>query len=163
MSDDQTAQHPLTEACFHCASDEEMSRGINRMDAGQPWDGRTIHWQVPESFCPHPLPPAQIVVFCDRCGDGFILSEGTAYARAHLVQNEGWSCDVRGDFCPTCKPEDARPAPAVGHPTTDPGDGRTLCEGCQRYVWPVIHSCPMPVLLLAERNTVAALTSEEGQ
>lgn len=30
----------------------------------------------------------------------------------------------------------------VGHPTSDPGDGRTQCPGCRRYVWPVIHSCP---------------------
>lgn len=35
-------------------------------------------------------------------------------------------------------------AEAVGHPTSDPGDGRTRCRGCKRYVWPVIHSCPMP-------------------
>lgn len=30
---------------------------------------------------------------------------------------------------------------SIGHPTIDPGDGRTKCEGCGKYVWPVIHSC----------------------
>jgi len=34
---------------------------------------------------------------------------------------------------------------SFGHPVNDPGDGRSLCNGCKRYVWPVIHSCPWPV------------------
>ncbi len=29
----------------------------------------------------------------------------------------------------------------IGQPFTDPGDGRTKCEKCQKYVWPAIHSC----------------------
>ncbi|MEU4781047.1 hypothetical protein [Micromonospora sp. NPDC023633] len=31
--------------------------------------------------------------------------------------------------------------PLADHPHTDPGDGRTECDGCGKYVWPVIHSC----------------------
>ena len=27
------------------------------------------------------------------------------------------------------------------HPHTDPGDGRTECETCGKYVFPVTHSC----------------------
>ena len=27
------------------------------------------------------------------------------------------------------------------HPHTDPGDGRTECERCGKWVWPVLHSC----------------------
>jgi hypothetical protein len=27
------------------------------------------------------------------------------------------------------------------HPYTDPGDGRTQCETCGKYVWLVTHSC----------------------
>ncbi len=29
----------------------------------------------------------------------------------------------------------------IGHPTTDPGDGRTRCGWCRKYVWEAIHSC----------------------
>lgn len=27
------------------------------------------------------------------------------------------------------------------HPHTDPGDGRSECDVCGKFVWPVIHSC----------------------
>ena len=27
------------------------------------------------------------------------------------------------------------------HPHTDPGDGRSECDVCGKWVWPVIHSC----------------------
>jgi hypothetical protein len=27
------------------------------------------------------------------------------------------------------------------HPHTDPGDGRTECETCGKFVWPATHSC----------------------
>ncbi|MDI3315862.1 MAG: hypothetical protein QJR12_16780 [Mycobacterium sp.] len=53
MTHDQTMQHPLDEMCFHCADDMEILRAIRYMDEGKPWDGRTIHWQVPENFCPY--------------------------------------------------------------------------------------------------------------
>lgn len=39
---------------------------------------------------------------------------------------------------------DGRPEEEVGHPTSDPCDGRALCPGCERYIWSVIHSCPIP-------------------
>ena len=29
----------------------------------------------------------------------------------------------------------------MSHPTEDPGDGRTECHTCGKFVWPVIHSC----------------------
>lgn len=27
------------------------------------------------------------------------------------------------------------------HPHTDPGDGRSECETCGKWVWPATHSC----------------------
>jgi hypothetical protein len=27
------------------------------------------------------------------------------------------------------------------HPHTDPGDGRTECETCGKWIYPVTHSC----------------------
>lgn len=30
---------------------------------------------------------------------------------------------------------------SADHPHTDPGDGRTECQRCGKFVWPVIHSC----------------------
>lgn len=27
------------------------------------------------------------------------------------------------------------------HPHTDPGDGRTECQTCGKFVWQVTHSC----------------------
>jgi hypothetical protein len=29
----------------------------------------------------------------------------------------------------------------IDHPHTDPGDGRSQCGVCGKFVWPVIHSC----------------------
>jgi hypothetical protein len=29
----------------------------------------------------------------------------------------------------------------VDHPHTDPGDGRTECDRCGKWVWAVTHSC----------------------
>lgn len=29
----------------------------------------------------------------------------------------------------------------IGHPTTDPEDGRSECPTCGKFVWPSIHSC----------------------
>jgi hypothetical protein len=31
--------------------------------------------------------------------------------------------------------------PTHDHPHTDPGDGRSRCETCGKFVWPVTHSC----------------------
>lgn len=30
---------------------------------------------------------------------------------------------------------------AADHPHTDPGDGRTECKVCGKWVWPFLHSC----------------------
>lgn len=45
-------QHPRNEFCFHCAPDDMLLHGISLHDEGKPWDGPTVHMQVPESFCP---------------------------------------------------------------------------------------------------------------
>lgn len=31
--------------------------------------------------------------------------------------------------------------PRADHPHSDPGDGRTECDTCGKYVWPATHSC----------------------
>lgn len=50
-----------------------------------------------------------------------------------------------------------QPQPA-DHPHTDPGDGRTECDLCGKYVWPAIHSCKgVPVTPAARRR--AGLTA----
>jgi hypothetical protein len=39
------------------------------------------------------------------------------------------------------------------HPYTDPGDGRTECLTCGKYVWPAIHSCKrVPVTEAARKR-----------
>jgi hypothetical protein len=44
------------------------------------------------------------------------------------------------------------------HPRADPGDGRTECDGCGKYVWPVIHSCKgIPVTDAARARRAADL------
>jgi hypothetical protein len=53
MSDTNPTQHPLNEGCFFCATDAELSRGVRLADEGKPWDGRTLHMDKPESFCPN--------------------------------------------------------------------------------------------------------------
>lgn len=35
-----------------------------------------------------------------------------------------------------------QPRPAFGdHPHTSPGDGRSECQTCGKWIWPVTHSC----------------------
>jgi hypothetical protein len=53
MPDTNPTQHPLNEGCFFCATDSEMSRGVRLADEGKPWDGRFLHMDKTESFCPH--------------------------------------------------------------------------------------------------------------
>lgn len=33
------------------------------------------------------------------------------------------------------------PTRRADHPYVDPGDGRSECETCGKWVWPVTHSC----------------------
>lgn len=33
------------------------------------------------------------------------------------------------------------PQPLGDHPHTDPGDGRTECDRCGKWIFEVIHSC----------------------
>lgn len=32
-------------------------------------------------------------------------------------------------------------SPLADHPHTDPGDGRSECETCGKWIWPGTHSC----------------------
>lgn len=45
-------QHPADEFCFFCVPDEVALAGIASYDRREPHQGPTVHWQVPESFCP---------------------------------------------------------------------------------------------------------------
>jgi hypothetical protein len=43
------------------------------------------------------------------------------------------------------------------HPYTDPGDGRTECQTCGKWVWPVTHSCKrVPVTEAARKRAEQA-------
>ena len=56
----------------------------------------------------------------------------------------------------------------AGHPLTDPGDGRTECDVCGKWVFEAIHSCKrVPVTQAAwlrhrERTTAAARLAAES-
>jgi hypothetical protein len=46
------------------------------------------------------------------------------------------------------------------HPHTDPGDGRTECDTCGKWIWPVIHSCKrVPVTEAAWQRHQARITA----
>ena len=53
------------------------------------------------------------------------------------------------------------------HPHTDPGDGRSECDRCGKFVWLVIHSCKgVPVTEAARARRAAAqerTTDESAQ
>ena len=45
--------------------------------------------------------------------------------------------------------------PRADHPHTDPGDGRTECDVCGKWVWPFLHSCKgVPVTEAARQRFV---------
>lgn len=45
------------------------------------------------------------------------------------------------------------PQPLGDHPHNDPGDGRSECDLCGKWVWPVTHSCKgVPVTDAARRR-----------
>ncbi|MEU7170234.1 hypothetical protein ABZ949_01930 [Micromonospora tulbaghiae] len=46
------------------------------------------------------------------------------------------------------------------HPHTDPGDGRTECPTCGKFVWPAIHSCKGVPVTAAARARMEAETRE---
>ena len=49
------------------------------------------------------------------------------------------------------------PITTADHPHTDPGDGRTECDTCGKFVWPATHSCKrVPVTLAARARWDAA-------
>jgi hypothetical protein len=53
--------------------------------------------------------------------------------------------------------------PTADHPHTDPGDGRSECDTCGKWVWPAIHSCkgvPVTAAALA-RATVAHRAAQQ--
>jgi hypothetical protein len=41
---------------------------------------------------------------------------------------------------------------AADHPHTDPGDGRSECRRCGKWVWPVTHSCKGVPVTAAARD-----------
>jgi hypothetical protein len=52
--------------------------------------------------------------------------------------------------------------PRGDHPYTDPGDGRTECGPCGKYVWPATHSCKrVPVTPAAQLRAQAAARADE--
>lgn len=53
-----------------------------------------------------------------ECADPECPAHRVGYSHAHLDRT--WPAD---------------------HPHEDPGDGRTECDVCGKYIWPVIHSC----------------------
>lgn len=55
----------------------------------------------------------------------------------HYLGNSAWRSFVH---CGPVAPLPARMI-VVDHPHTDPGDGRTECETCGKFVWLVTHSC----------------------
>ena len=46
------------------------------------------------------------------------------------------------------------------HPYTDPGDGRTRCETCGKYVWLVINSCKGVLIKRGDGNGDVEETTE---
>lgn len=47
------AQHAADEFCFFCVPDEVALACIASYDRREDYRGPVVHWQVPESFCPH--------------------------------------------------------------------------------------------------------------
>lgn len=45
-------QHDRSEFCFHCVPDEIALEFVAAYDRREASKGPTVHWQVPESFCP---------------------------------------------------------------------------------------------------------------
>jgi hypothetical protein len=55
-------------------------------------------------------------------------------------------------------------APIADHPHTDPGDGRTECQTCGKWVHLVIHSCKgVPVTVAARQRSGTTLTEAERE
>lgn len=47
------------------------------------------------------------------------------------------------------------------HPYSDPGDGRSECDCCGKWIWPVTHSCKgVPVTEAARRRRAAARAAQ---
>ncbi|MGW5556878.1 hypothetical protein ACWER9_06600 [Micromonospora sp. NPDC003944] len=80
--------------------------------------------------------------------------DGIARHLAALID----AAEARAVACP-CLPGAPEHRHGVGgyapdHPHTDPGDGRTECVRCGKYVWPVIHSCKgVPVTAAARARS----------
>lgn len=54
--------------------------------------------------------------------------------------------------------------PLGDHPHTDPGDGRTECDRCGKYIWPATHSCKgVPVTEAARERLSRRLASDLGE
>lgn len=55
--------------------------------------------------------------------------------------------------------------PLADHPHSDPGDGRSECQTCGKWVWLVVHSCKgVPVTQAAmDRRTPPAVSSDDQE
>ncbi|QLQ34910.1 hypothetical protein [Micromonospora robiginosa] len=79
-----------------------------------------------------------------RCDEGVPFGSGggrhTGWIRAEVI--DGWRALLAEAACCTSGPaNDSRGVSEPTTPDTDPGDGRTECDRCGKWVWPVTHSC----------------------
>lgn len=62
------------------------------------------------------------------------------FVRAYAPDPSGMTCGF--DEPGPQRPSDTKEARHTGdHPLTDPGDGRSECDVCGKWVWLVTHSC----------------------
>lgn len=108
--------------------------------------------QLVESLCPA-RDSAHLGDHCDFRLAAVAIRE---HAAALSVRPD---TDRTPDVGTSGRPEELRPAQSLGdHPHTDPGDGRTECRTCGKWVFEAIHSCKrVPVTPAAiERAQLAA-------
>lgn len=93
---------------------------------------------------------------------GFVTMSGAAFVR--LIRQAGYGESVqRSDmlsdrlgYPPSVGDEEWRRRLSADHPHSDPGDGRSECDACGKWVWPVTHSCKgVPVTEAGMRRFVA--------
>lgn len=78
---------------------------------------------------------------------GFVLRNCWSLTRSELQQ----LADAAQAVADTA--QQVRGSVWPGHPTVDPGDGRTECGRCGKWVWAVTHSCKrIPVTEAAMRR-----------
>lgn len=112
-----------------------MSEPTQSPEDGAPHT-EACQWFSDHTFVPRPDPAYQE---CTACGAVYRRSSG-------VLGFVGWSGSR--NF-----PRIARDGIA-DHPYSDPGDGRTECQTCGKWVWLVTHSCKgIPVTQAAIQRT----------